>query len=111
MPNSSTKLTDQEIQFLQSLGLDPNSNDLKNQIQNLIKVSNSGQNASQSVNYKTDFVNKLSQTLTKIYIEIIPELQKQSKTWDIDYDFDRKENKRYENLKKRGCTEILKVGI
>ena len=37
MPNPSTKLTSEEIQFLESLGLGANSSDLKNQIQSLIQ--------------------------------------------------------------------------
>jgi 8-oxo-dGTP pyrophosphatase MutT (NUDIX family) len=51
----------------------------------------------------------LTVILKKIYTEIIPELQKQGKSYEIDYDFTRKENKRYENLKKRGCKQIIKV--
>jgi predicted alpha/beta hydrolase family esterase len=70
-------------------------------------------NKQENFNKKLDLQknSNLSQILTKIYTQIIPELQKQGKTWDIDYDFDRKENKRYESLKKRGCGEIIEVEI
>ena len=44
-----------------------------------------------------------------VYSEILPSLSEQGKTWDIDYDYSRPESKRYETLKKRGCTEIIKV--
>ena len=47
--------------------------------------------------------------LSILYNEILPHLSEQGKTWDIDYDYTRAENKRYETLKKRGCTEIIKV--
>jgi hypothetical protein len=107
MSNTSTKLTSEEISFLQSLGLDTNSSDLKNQIQSLIQSQTIEQNS--TLPKKSN--NNLSQTLTKLYTEIIPELEKLGKTWDIDYDFDRKENKRYEALKKRGCSEVIKVEV
>ena len=107
MPNPSTKLTSEEIQFLESLGLGANSSDLKNQIQSLIQSQTVEQNS--TLPKKSN--NNLSQTLTKLYTEIIPELERQGKTWDIDYDFDRKENKRYEVLKKRGCSEVIKVEV
>jgi histidyl-tRNA synthetase len=46
--------------------------------------------------------------LENVFTTIIPDLQLQNKAFEIDYDYDRNPNKRYENLKKRGCTEILK---
>ena len=45
MPNPSTKLTSEEIQFLESLGLGANSSDLKNQIQSLIQSQTVEQNS------------------------------------------------------------------
>lgn len=54
---------------------------------------------------------KEKQLFNKIYTQIIPNIQKQNQTWDIDYSFERSEKKRYETLKKRGCQEILKVEI
>ena len=46
--------------------------------------------------------------LSEIYSKIIPSLDGQP--YDIDYEYQRSENKRYETLKKRGCTNIIKVG-
>jgi histidyl-tRNA synthetase len=46
--------------------------------------------------------------LTEIYSSVIPSLNDQP--YDIDYEYYRSENKRYETLKKRGCTSIIKVG-
>lgn len=64
-----------------------------------------------NVKEKVGIMPFLNSDLSQIYTQIIPELEKLGKTWDIDYDFDRKENKRYENLKKRGCGEILKLEV
>jgi histidyl-tRNA synthetase len=46
--------------------------------------------------------------LAEIYSKVIPSLGGQP--YDIDYEYQRSENKRYETLKKRGCTTIIKVG-
>jgi histidyl-tRNA synthetase len=46
--------------------------------------------------------------LGEIYSKVIPSLVGQP--FDIDYEYQRSENKRYETLKKRGCTTIIKVG-
>jgi histidyl-tRNA synthetase len=46
--------------------------------------------------------------LSEIYSKVIPSLDGQP--YDIDYEYQRSENKRYETLKKRGCTSIVKVG-
>jgi histidyl-tRNA synthetase len=46
--------------------------------------------------------------LAQIYSKLIPSLKGQA--YDIDYEYHRSENKRYETLKKRGCTNIIKVG-
>jgi histidyl-tRNA synthetase len=46
--------------------------------------------------------------LPEIYSKVIPSLGGQP--YDIDYEYQRSENKRYETLKKRGCTSIIKVG-
>jgi histidyl-tRNA synthetase len=46
--------------------------------------------------------------LGEIYSKVIPSLDGQP--FDIDYEYQRSENKRYETLKKRGCTTIIKVG-
>jgi histidyl-tRNA synthetase len=50
-----------------------------------------------------------SENLPKIYNEIIPELNTKNIPFEIDYEYSRSENKRYESLKKRGCGEIIKV--
>lgn len=108
---SDQTLTPEEISFLQSLRLDANSADLKAQIQNLMQTSSSFKQNSGQIASTQSKTGDLSQILTKIYTQIIPELQKNGQTWDIDYDFDRKENKRYESLKKRGCSQIIKVSL
>ena len=46
--------------------------------------------------------------LIEIYSKVIPSLG--SLPYDIDYEYHRSENKRYETLKKRGCASIIKVG-
>ena len=46
--------------------------------------------------------------LDEVYSNIIPSLNGQP--FDIDYEYQRSENKRYETLKKRGCNSIIKVG-
>jgi histidyl-tRNA synthetase len=50
-----------------------------------------------------------SQNLPKVYDEVIPELNKKNIPFEIDYEYSRSENKRYESLKKRGCAEIIKI--
>jgi histidyl-tRNA synthetase len=50
-----------------------------------------------------------SENLPKVYNEIIPELNTKNVPFEIDYEYSRSENKRYESLKKRGCGEIIKV--
>jgi histidyl-tRNA synthetase len=54
-------------------------------------------------------INQSPENIKNMYDVILPKLRIENKTWDIDYDIDRSENKRYESLKKRGCTEIIKV--
>ncbi len=48
-----------------------------------------------------------SESIQTIFTQTIPELSKNP--YIIDYEIDRNENKRYEGLKKRGCSEIIKV--
>jgi histidyl-tRNA synthetase len=45
----------------------------------------------------------------RMHTEIIPSLIRDNKAYDINYEFTRSESKRYESLKKRGCSEIIKV--
>jgi histidyl-tRNA synthetase len=47
--------------------------------------------------------------LSKVYNEIIPELNTKNIPFEIDYEYSRSENKRYETLKKRGCNDVVKV--
>lgn len=47
--------------------------------------------------------------LNQIYTETIPKILKNGKTYEINYEFDRSENKRWESLKKRNCEEIIKL--
>lgn len=98
-----------------SIGIDPNSPNLKQDITSLIQ-KNLDNNSSSSNSISTSKIsansspkNSFSEVLSKIYTKIIPKLQKENKTFDIDWNFDRKENKRYESLKKCGCFEIIKV--
>jgi histidyl-tRNA synthetase len=49
--------------------------------------------------------------LLAIYTQIIPDLKTKNLIFEIDYDFQRSENKRWESLKKRGCQDIIKVGF
>jgi histidyl-tRNA synthetase len=49
------------------------------------------------------------QILEKIYTQIIPDIQSKNQDFEIDYDFARNPNKRYESLKKRGCSEVLEI--
>jgi histidyl-tRNA synthetase len=51
------------------------------------------------------------ENLLSIYTDIIPKLKEEGKSFEIDYDFSRSENKRYETLKKKGCGEIVKIGF
>jgi hypothetical protein len=43
----------------------------------------------------------------KFFEETIPELNQSKTPFEIDYDYSRSENKRYESLKKRGCDRII----
>jgi hypothetical protein len=50
-----------------------------------------------------------SQNLTKVYTEVVPYIVSKGGCYEIDTDYSRSENKRYESLKKRGCEMIIKV--
>ncbi len=47
--------------------------------------------------------------ITELYQKVIPELNNQNIPFEIDYEYSRSENKRYESLKKRGCREVIKI--
>jgi len=47
-------------------------------------------------------------SLNHVFTEIIPDLVSQGLPYDINYEFERSENKRYQALKKRGCDKIIK---
>ncbi len=47
--------------------------------------------------------------LLKFYQEIIPDLRTKNQPFEIDYDYDRSENKRFETMKKRECQEIKRL--
>ena len=49
------------------------------------------------------------ESITEVYAKNIPELNAQDIPFEIDYEYSRSENKRYETLKKRGCGVIIKV--
>ncbi|NJL96751.1 hypothetical protein HC864_02960 [Candidatus Gracilibacteria bacterium] len=59
---------------------------------------------------KVGIIPKSPDNLPQVFSEIIPALHQVNKTFDIDYQYDRKENKRYDTLKKRGCDEIITLG-
>jgi len=48
--------------------------------------------------------------LHELYQTILPNLISKQQAYDIDYDYSRSENKRWQSLKKRGCDSIIKVG-
>jgi histidyl-tRNA synthetase len=48
-------------------------------------------------------------SLYKTFSQIIPDLISKNQSYEINYEYQRSENKRYEALKKRGCDEIIKV--
>jgi histidyl-tRNA synthetase len=48
--------------------------------------------------------------LEKVYLEIIPGLKTAGKSYEIDYDYTRNQEKRWISLKKRGCSEVIKLG-
>jgi histidyl-tRNA synthetase len=50
-------------------------------------------------------------SLTEIFNTIIPRLISENKIFEINYEFDRSENKRYQALKKRDCQDIIKIGF
>jgi histidyl-tRNA synthetase len=52
---------------------------------------------------------KTPANLEKIYLDIIPNLRNLGKTWEIDYDYHRSPNKRYESMKKKGCAEVIEI--
>lgn len=48
-------------------------------------------------------------SLTEIFGKTIPKLISENKLYEVNYEYQRSENKRYDALKKRGCTEVIKV--
>ncbi len=58
---------------------------------------------------KTGIILLDSNNLVKLYKETILELQSKQIEFEIDYDLERSENKRYESLKKKGCDNIIKI--
>ncbi len=49
------------------------------------------------------------ESINEVYAKTITNLNAQNIHFEIDYEYSRSENKRYESLKKRGCSEIIKV--
>ncbi len=49
--------------------------------------------------------------LAELYEVIIPKLQKENRQFEIDYDYNRAETKRWTSLKKKSCQEIIKIGV
>ena len=48
-------------------------------------------------------------SLTEIFGKTIPKLISENKLYEVNYEYERSENKRYDALKKRGCGEVIKV--
>ena len=61
----------------------------------------------ESINNKVGIMPKSQEDLINIFTTIIPELKANNQPFDIDYDYARSENKRYQTLKKRGCSRII----
>lgn len=59
--------------------------------------------------HKVGIVVEHESLISKVFSQVIPTLKVQNKFWDIDYTYDRAQNKRIESLKKRGCQEIVVV--
>ena len=57
----------------------------------------------------SDTLEEEKEKLNKLHTETIPELQAEGKTYIIDYNTTRSENKRYKSLKKQECGEIISV--
>jgi histidyl-tRNA synthetase len=49
------------------------------------------------------------ESLNLLYLETLPGLVSQNKQYEINYEYQRSENKRFDTLKKRGCSKIIKV--
>ena len=47
--------------------------------------------------------------IKEVYEVIIPKIISENKTFEIDYEYDRTANKRYETLKKRGCDDVIEM--
>jgi histidyl-tRNA synthetase len=58
---------------------------------------------------RVGIVPKSIEDIKHVYEELIPKIIGENKTFDIDYDYDRTPNKRYETLKKRGCSTIIEL--
>jgi histidyl-tRNA synthetase len=56
---------------------------------------------------KTGIMASSNDDLLEIYTQILPKIDG---TFEIDTDYQRSENKRFDALKKRGCTQIIKIG-
>ena len=55
---------------------------------------------------KTGIIAFSDEDLLEIYTQILPTL---TETFEIDTNYQRSENKRFDGLKKRGCTKIIKL--
>jgi histidyl-tRNA synthetase len=58
---------------------------------------------------RVGIVPKSIDDIKHVYEVLIPKIIGENKTFDIDYDYDRTSNKRYETLKKRGCSTIIEL--
>jgi histidyl-tRNA synthetase len=58
---------------------------------------------------KIGFIPKSQNDLENIYTELVPNLITEQNSFEIDYDYSRSVNKRYETLQKRGCSKIIEL--
>jgi histidyl-tRNA synthetase len=58
---------------------------------------------------KAGIMLESQESLVNAYHDLIPKLKAQDYIIELDYQYDRSENKRYESLKKRGCDLIGKI--
>jgi histidyl-tRNA synthetase len=49
--------------------------------------------------------------LLEIFTKIIPKLEKENTIYEINYEYERSQNKRYKSLKKQGFDDVIKVGF
>jgi len=59
---------------------------------------------------KIGILPKTETDLIEVFEKIIPKILAEKKSYEINYEFDRSENKRFKSLKKKGLEGVIKVG-